>query len=146
MTPAEARTDMAAREDDLTATLGGMWDNQDNYMADACGDNDEGFFYDGGRNRSDPIADRPGTSEKIAVWLKDNGYTVSHTKYGEKYVVEGLASNGTSIILNLDVNRTWVDIKGPCLRGGWRGISDDDAAAKRNDIVRTPTPAPASTR
>ena len=102
--------------------------------------------YDGGRNRSDPIADPPSTSEKIAVWLKDNGYTVSHAKYGEKYVVEGLASTGTSIILNLDVNRTWVDIKGPCLRGDWKKISDDDAAAQRNDIVRTPTPAPASTR
>lgn len=81
------------------------------------------------------------------MWLKDNGYTVSHAKYGEKYVVEGLASNGTSIILNLDVNRTWVDIKGPCLRGDWKKISnDDDAAAKRNDIVRTPTPAPTATR
>lgn len=145
MTPAEARADLDKRESDLTILLGGMWDNQDNLIASSCGDNDEGLYYYGGRNRTEPIADRAATAKSTAAWWKSRGVAVSSAKYGETYILKGEAKNGTTTFLHFDADRTWLETEGACVPGDWEKARDDDIAHRRNDIVRTSTPAPTAT-
>jgi len=142
MTPAEARADLDKRESDLTAILGGDWDNQDNLIASSCGDNDEGLYYYGGRNRTEPVTDPDAAAATVEKWWKDRGYSVEIHKYGHEYVLGGDAKNGLAITLHLDTDRTWLETDGSCVPGDWKKASDDDIAHKRNQISRTPTPAP----
>lgn len=145
MTPAQARADLDRKESDLTAVLGGMWANRDNYIATGCGSGDKGYYYHGGRTRSEAVADPAAASDLVAEWWTKSGYKVARATYGRSHVLTGEAENGTTIYLNFDEDRTWFKTDGPCLPGDWDKIGDDDLAHQRNDIVRTPTPAPTPT-
>ncbi|MFF2050223.1 hypothetical protein ACFVU2_01360 [Leifsonia sp. NPDC058194] len=139
LTPAEARADLADRSDDVQSLLGGEWSNQDNFIASGCSD-DRGFYYYGGRVRTEPVEDRRGAAERVVDWWKEQGYAVSRADWGETVVLGGMAENGMDITLHLGEERTWFDADGPCLVGDWMAISDDDLANDRNDFPREPIP------
>lgn len=141
LTPAQARADLARRQDQVQELLGGLWMNMDNFIATSCGDH-QGFYYYGGRNRDTPVTDRAEMATKVTTWWKEHGYTVSFAKYGDEYTLGGDAENGTSIVLFLDSDRTWMSTDGPCVPGDGAKIGEEDFAKKRNTFNRTPTPWP----
>ncbi|MFJ3489674.1 hypothetical protein [Leifsonia aquatica] len=141
LTPAEARADLTRRSNDVQSVLGGDWQNEDNFIATGCSEG-RGFYYYGGRIRTEPVVDREESAERISQWWEDNGYSVSRADYGETVVLGSDADNGMEITLHFDEARTWFQTDGPCLVGDWKAISDDDFVNHRNNFSRTPSPSP----
>lgn len=91
------------------------------------------------------MTDPDAAAATVEKWWKGRGYSVEIRKYGHEYVLGGDAKNGLAITLHLDAGRTWLQTEGSCVPGDWKKASDDDIAHRRNEIVRTPTPAPTLT-
>lgn len=143
MTPAEARSDLAQRSDDLQELIGGLWENHDNFIASGCGRDDRGFYYYGSRARLETVTDIPGTAGRIEAWWKGEGYAVTHQVFLNDHLLHGVAPNGMVIDVSLGEDRTYFSTDGPCLLGDWYKISLEDGRNHRNDFPRTPTPTPA---
>lgn len=158
MTPAEARADFARHLDAIQEVLGGTWINRDNPVAEGCGlKSDSGFYYEGGRVRTEAIIDHDAAGEAAAAYWKARGFEVRSMAYRPTHrLVTATSPNGTTIYLKLEKARNVINAEGPCNEGNWGDVRRQDArrvdAEERHSLPQTdaptgvPTEAPSDAR
>jgi hypothetical protein len=148
MTPEQARTDLASHLDAIQEVLGGTWNNRDNPLAESCHSGGEGgFYYDGARVRTEPIADFDTAAEAAVEYWMDKGFEVQSRAYRPSHrLVTATSPNGTSVFLELEDDRNIVTAEGPCNEGTWGDVRRSDGnrldAQERLTLTPTPTPTP----
>jgi hypothetical protein len=144
MTPAEARADFALHLDAIQEVLGGTWINHDNPVAEGCGmDSDSGFYYDGGRVRTEAIVDYDAAGDAAVAYWKERGFEVRSAAYRPTHrLVTATSPNGTTIYLKLEDNRNEINAEGPCNEGNWGDVRRQDGRRLDAEEQLTPTPTP----
>lgn len=147
MTPAEARADFARHLDAIQEVLGGTWINRDNPVAEGCGlKTDSGFYYEGGRVRTEVIVDHDAAGEAAVAYWKEHGFEVRSMAYRPTHrLVTATSPNGTTIYLKLEGNRNVINAEGPCNEGNWGDVRRQDARRVEAERLRSPAPTDAPT-
>jgi hypothetical protein len=145
--PAEARADFALHLDGIQEVLGGTWINHDNPVAEGCGmEPESGFYYDGGRVRTEALVDYEAAGEAAVAYWNERGFEVRSAAYRPTHrLVSATSPNGTTIHLTLEHDRNDIGAEGPCNEGNWGDVRRQDTRRLEAEERVTPTPTPTPT-
>jgi hypothetical protein len=109
-------------------------------LAESCHSGAEGgFYYDGARVRTEPIADFDAAGEAAVTYWMDKGFEVQSRAYRPSHrLVIATSPNGTSMFLELEDNRNIVSAEGPCNEGIWGDVRRSDGDRLDEEERRSP--------